>query len=212
MPINSTADRSDIVYLKRRPKMGESPRATALSGSSFNLDLSNNAVVSTNSSLRLNSPTEAETLVPAKPELSGRVVLDLVENPVIRLNARQSAIGSLEILNANSFAWDTGTFSGVETVSEHSSVMPVFANRKLIEFYKGEIIVGLRHFHALKRVIVSTNSGIMEIKLYDGSSLIVDSNNGANVVYISRIKNILEVRVEKLIGSVMETFSVTKSL
>ncbi len=212
MPINSTADRSDIIYLKRRPKMGETPKVNPVAEQTFTLDLSNKSEPSTNSSLRLNSPTEVGKTRPAKPELNGRVVLDLAENPVIRLNQRQSAIGSLEISNADSFAWDNGILSGVETATEHSSVMPIFANRKLIEFYQNKIILGLRHFQAIKRVIISTNSGIMEIKLYDGSSVIVDSNNGANVIYISRIKNVLEIRVEKLIGSVMETFSVTKSL
>jgi len=198
MPINTTVSRANIVYLKRRPKLSDTPVIPTTTASNSLVLTAPNAVL---------APEK-----PSKPTVSGKIALSFTEKPVVRLNKRQSAMGSLVITNAASFAWDTGLKSGEETPTQPNANIPAFGNRKVVEFYKNEVVLSLRYFAQLKRLIVAANSGIMEIKLYDGSTIVVDSDNGKNVIYISRINNILEIRLEKLTGTVAETFSVKSSL
>lgn len=196
MVANLTASRSDLIYLKRRPKMGEIPRETPAARASFVLD----------------SPIVVAPLAPSKPVVLGRVILSLDSNPVVRLNKRQSAIGSLLISGAESFAWDTGTDAGMENLSGRNSPIPMFSNRKLVEFYQGEVAINLRHFREFKRIIVAATSGVMEMKLYDGSTVVADSNGGKTVIYIARVKDMIEIRVESLSQTLEETFSIHSNI
>lgn len=197
MVVNLSIPRGDIVYLKRRLKPGEQRPVSA----------------SVTSSLSLSAPSTPEaSKAPTKPPVAGKVVLTLDDNPVVRTNARQAGIGSLIIHNVSQFAWAADGKSGYESVHDIDPNIPVYGNRKLVQFYKGNVILGLRHITHLKRLILEAEDGIIEVELLDGSRITTDSNHGENVVYLSRVKNIIELRIEKKTGSLTDTYSVTRSL
>lgn len=186
MPLNTTSPRKDIIFIKRRLRLGEQPVSSPVSTQRV--------------SLRLNGSQKKEPVIIQRPQVTGKVVLSL-DNPVVRLNVRQSAIGSLVITGAHEFAWDTGSVSGVETLTNPDMNIPRYGNRKLIEFYKNDCILGLRNFKNLKRVAIWGSTGKLIVKLLDNSEIFVDSDNGNNVLYLSRIGNQLELRFEEVINN-----------
>lgn len=186
MAANLTAPRPDLVFLRRRLKPGET--ATV-------------APTTRTTSLRLGAPearTEPVRPVLDIPVLSGRVELT-EEAPVVRLNRRQSAIGSLTVDGAAGFGFTAAGVSGVQHVhSSPNADVPVYGNRPLIGFDKNQLVVGLRHFQALKRVIVWADSGRLTVRMFDGMEVIVESQDGVNGVYIHRVGGVLELRLESV--------------
>lgn len=186
MPLSTISPRKDIIFIKRRLRVGEQPVSSTASTQRV--------------SLRLTGSQTREPIVVKRPQVNGKVTLSL-DNPVVRLNVRQSAIGSLVISGAQEFAWDTGSVSGVETLTNSDMNIPRYGNRKLIEFYKNDCILGLRNFKNLKRVAIWASTGKLIVKLLDNSEILVDSDNGNNVLYLSRIGNQLELRFEEVINN-----------
>jgi len=198
MTLNLTTPRPDIVYLRRRLKRGESLPKTSTSSEA------------TSTSLFL-APPESENsfVLPEKPALESTTVLTN-ENPVVRLDARQSAIGSIQFDNADHFGWESGKLSGMVYADDsNTNNMPSFSNRKLAEFYKGKLVLGLRHAKELRRIIVGASSGVMKMTMPNGNTVVTDTEDGYKVLHISRIGNILEIRMEILEeGGIPGTFSI----
>lgn len=230
MTVDLRSPRPDLVFMRRRLKAGETLPTASVAAS---------APVS--HSLRLSAPDAPVKPAYKVPGVNGRIVLD-EDNPVVRLNVRQSALGSLIGENVRVFGWETpDRVAGIEFApadeidqaevapmgamfndwTEHDrqirginpatavkNTVPSYGNRKLVDYYKGEFVYGLRYFKKLRRVAVGTRSGVITLKLLDGSSIVIDSDEGQNVVYISPIGNQLELRWERLTGTIGSTFSI----
>jgi hypothetical protein len=119
---------------------------------------------------------------------------------VVRLNARQSAIGALRAMGVTRFLWETTDrrWGDQEIWQPNSPSMPVFANRPLIQFVEGEMILGLRHHAVLRRLILAGPSGRVDIALPGGVHLGANTREGRDVVYLSVIDSVIEIRVESL--------------
>ena len=239
MPLNKSATRPDIGYLRRRPKVGENPavapssvaepRTGGLSlsrpdsqpesrtaapvaspSSSMGSGLSlkrpdretstpasgNNASGGTN----LAMGAKAQRVLPTVPYFQKNVELTLDE-PVVRFDYRQSAIGSLTIDGAQAFAWETTDKSGGLEVNGGVSTdikPPKYGNRQLVEFVDDTVVLGLRHFRQIRRLVVASQENNLTVNLYGGSKVVIDSDGGNNVLLISRIDNELECRIEKI--------------
>lgn len=190
--MTATKTRMDVPYLRRRLKKGELPPGgtAATASTSLKLGGSSNTVAS--------SPSQPVSRIPDLPSVEGKVILSL-EEPAVRLSRAQSAIGSVVINGAEAFAWEgLDGFGGLVLVDGTESTAPMFANRKLVEFHKGNLVLGLRHFKNLRRLIVGTRHGLLRANIYDGSEIIADGGLGANALLISRVGNQLEFRLEKI--------------
>lgn len=178
--------RPDIVYLRRRLKLGETPPVAEVAANFLSISGSDDIM-------------PVDLTLPDKPQAAGRTVLT-ASSPVVRLNPRQSAIGSLRAAGVTTFAWETqDRRSGLQGPSGTTSPdMPVFANRRLVERFEGETVVGLRHFAVLRRLILGADSGEVTLTLHGGATIAADTRGGRDVLYLSVIGQILEVRLETL--------------
>lgn len=202
MPV--TATRTDVPYLRRRLKKGEpNPQAqTNTSNGSTSLKLGGGNSLSLGSSGNTGPipavPQAPKPRIPELPKVDGKVVLSF-EEPSVLLSKSQSAIGSLIISGAEAFAWEGNDgFGSLVLATGGDSPAPVFSGRKLVEFHKDELVVGLRHFRNLRRLIVGTRHGMLRSRLYDESEIIADGGQGSNALLISRVGNQLEFRLEKI--------------
>ena len=197
--MTATATRMDVPYLRRRLKKGETPAGTqTASTGSTSLKLGGNKDSNGSTGSIPLTPSQAVLRIPALPQVDGKVVLSL-EEPSVLLSKAQSAIGSLVISGAEAFAWEgTDGFGGLVLDDGTESKAPMHSNRRLVEFHKGDLVVGLRHFRNLRRLIVGTRSGMLRARLYDESEIIADGALGANALLISRTGNQLEFRLEKI--------------
>lgn len=193
MPLNMVSPRSDIVFMQRRLRKGEVQVAP----------------VSTKTgrmSLRLGSPDVEVVKVDHVHRLVKDVVLT-VDAPVVRLNRRQSAVGSLVVEGAQMFAWDAEGRTGCETLTAPDDSIPKFGNRKLFEFHKNLFIFNLKYFKSLRRVVVWSNDGVVKLHVNDGFVVTLDSSQGKNVFYISCVGDEVEVRLETVVNDdVVSTF------
>ncbi|RFA16767.1 hypothetical protein B7R21_01225 [Subtercola boreus] len=139
------------------------------------------------------------------------------EHPVLRLDARRSAIGSLIVSGVHAIAWEstdlvtgalTLTSGGVDTAGT-----PVMTpgNRALVGFDDGDAIVALRHLRSLRRALfIGNGSEPIGVQLFDGSHVSVavtftaSSEPGAggasgdrmSVLTLLRIGALIELRAE----------------
>lgn len=190
--VNSSV-RLDVPYMRKRVKRGSIQAAQSSSAS-------NSLSLGSSSSLSLSGSDGSGSVAPEKqislvPVLDGKTILS-PEHPVVRLNPLQSAIGSLIISNAEAFAWEGLDGYGSLVLNGDPSPAPVFNGRKLVEFHKGDIVLGLRHFKQFRRLIAGTRHGSMKVSLYDGSEIAASGDNGDNALLFYRIGNEIEVRLE----------------
>lgn len=169
----------------------------------------------TRSSLSLRPKMDADLPKHSVPYFHDNTELSL-DNPVVRLDFRQSGIGSLVIYGVQAFAWETKDMQGGLQVSlaENSSDIdpPSFGNRPLAQFVGDEVVVGLRHAHKLRRMVLASQVSDLKLTMYDGSEIYMPSDGGNNVMLISRIGHELEVRMEKVDSlEIWEVFSIKLS-
>lgn len=170
---------------------------------------------STRSSLSLRPQMDADLPKHSVPYFRNNTELSL-ESPVVRLDFRQSGIGSLVIKGAQAFAWETTDMQGglQVCVAANSSAVapPSFGNRKLAEFVGDDVIIGLRHAANLRRIVVASQVNDLKLTMYDGSVIYMPSDGGKNVMLISRVGHELEVRLEKVDSiDICEVFSIKVS-
>ena len=221
MALDRTSVRTDIGYLSRRRKAVGQPeplrpnsQSTALSlhpeasragsggltlGASPAPTPSTNATVASKPGPRP-TPDASERLFPA-PDFGS--VRELGEaNPVVRLNARQSAIGSLLVAGVRSVAWeDQQLTSGAHHADGHKAGTPVVTpgNRPLAGVQDGAAIVSLRHVRHLRRVLFVAGETPLTVGVFDGAAAAVAARNDAglrSVLYVARVGAVLELRAE----------------
>lgn len=206
MPANLTGPRPDIVFLRRRLKVGESAPVEPTHTSSSLLSLNRNNEPA--------SPFKEETLKSAAiPNAVGLTFLK-AENDAYRLNRRQSAIGSLIIGNAMVAGWQLLDGSsgylygeGVAATESPESNTKDFNKRPLIEFHKGLLIVGLRNIKHLKRlIIVPRTEETLQAETLGGSGVVMEYEP-FTALHISLIDSVLEFRKEDFRGTITETFN-----
>ena len=180
MTADLTRPRPDLTYLRRRIKPGHEPAPVT------------SAVAAAPSRNLLSlTPDAPKPVLPAKPGVTGRAELT-TSSPVVRLNRRQSAIGSLTIDGTTLVAWETtDRATGVLTGPGSEPAMPVFANRPVVEFHEGQLVVGLRHIHRLRRVVAAVTDQVV-VTIHDGAT--ITCTGGA--LLLSVIDGCLELRRE----------------
>jgi hypothetical protein len=123
-------------------------------------------------------------------------------NPVVRLDARQSAIGSLLVVGARSVTWeDTHRTTGARHTEGHMAGTPVITpgNRPLADMQDSSGIISLRHVRLLRRALFIAGETPLTIGVFDGAAAAVAPRNDdglRTVLYVSRIGAVLELRAE----------------
>lgn len=153
------------------------------------------------SSLSLRPPMDAELPKHSVPYFHNNTELSLGK-PAVRLDFRQSAIGSMTVMGPQAFAWEMqNRLGGISTFNSQGNSPvepPLFGGRRVIEFHKGNVIIGLRHASQIRRVVLASQSTDLRVKLYDGSEIFMPSEQGKNVLLLSRIGHELELRMEAI--------------
>jgi len=146
------------------------------------------------------APATSDRLFPA-PDFGS--VRELGEaNPVVRLNARQSAIGSLLVTGVRSVAWeDQQLTAGAHHVEGHKAGTAVLTpgNRPLAGVQDGAGIVSLRHMRLLRRALFVAAETPLTVGVFDGAAAAVAARNHAglrSVLYVVRVGALLELRAE----------------
>jgi hypothetical protein len=215
MTANLKNPRPDIVYLRRRLKPGEKPKAQPAAQST--------------SSLLLEAPEAVvEDVLPAVPALTKDTVLSGSER-VVRMNKRQSAIGTLAFTNVAYAAWEltdgtTGFLYASKEIAANTpavnfatgnvqpplpEVLPrSFKNRPVVEFHKSILVVGLRYLKHIKRIVIVPLEGQnIQAGTVGGSTVTLPhSENG--VLYMSVVDSAVELRAEKYRGNIHESFRI----
>lgn len=215
MTANLKNPRPDIVYLRRRLKPGEQPKVKPAAQST--------------SSLLLEAPEAVvEDVLPAVPALTKDTVLSGSER-VVRMNKRQSAIGTLAFTNVAYAAWEltdgtTGFLYASKEIEANTpavnfatgnvqpplpEVLPrSFKNRPVVEFHKSILVVGLRYLKHIKRIVIAPLDGQnIQAGTVGGSTVTLPhSENG--VLYMSVVDSAVELRAEKYRGNVHESFRI----
>ncbi|MCS5722204.1 hypothetical protein N1028_14755 [Herbiconiux sp. CPCC 203407] len=125
------------------------------------------------------------------------------DDPVLRLDTRQSAIGSLIVSGATAAAWEsTDLVTGSLTLDGAAQGTPVVTpgNRPLVGFDEGDAIVALRHVRSLRRALFVGSGAPLGVQLFDDESFTVHPGDPAHPVVLSllRIDGVLELRAEPL--------------
>lgn len=124
------------------------------------------------------------------------------ETPLVRLDPRQSAIGSLIVGGATAIVWETVELvTGVATADGvDGTPVTTPGNRPLLGFDGGDAILALRHVHLIRRALfVGTPGRPLTVQLFDGESFAAaDDAGAAPVVSLLRIGSRLELRLEPL--------------
>jgi hypothetical protein len=122
--------------------------------------------------------------------------------PVLRLNARQSAVGSLIVSGADVAVWeDESRVTGSATATGDTAGSPVRTrgNRPLVGFDAADAIVSLRHVRELRRAIfIARGPQHLGVQLFTGSTVTVAPGDDSRmfILCLARIGNVLELRAE----------------
>ena len=224
MALNRTALRTDLPYLSRRLKAAVQPEPTRPPSASTAPPPNPGASQTVSGGLTLgtsqaparstpstkapaastpgprHAPAASDRLFPA-PEFGS--VRELGEaNPVVRLNARQSAIGSLLVAGARSVAWeDQKLTTGAHHEEGHKAGTAVLTpgNRSLAGVQDGAGIVSLRHVGLIRRLLFVAGETPLTVGVFDGAAATVAARNDAglrSVLYVVRVGAVLEIRAE----------------
>ncbi|MCX6498685.1 MAG: hypothetical protein NTU93_07765 [Arthrobacter sp.] len=229
MALDRSALRTDIGYLSRRRKPAAQPEpavpssrsAAPASGAAASGGLTLGAPPAVSGGLTLGvrparAPSTSAAAVSTRgprpaPAVSDRLfpapdfgsLRELGEaNPVVRLNPRQSAIGSLLVAGARSVAWeDNRLTTGAQHAEGLQAGTPVSTagNRPLAGLQDGAGIVSLRHVRLLRRVLFVAGETPLTIGVFDGAAAAVAARNHAglrSVLYVVRVGAVLELRAE----------------
>lgn len=208
MPANLTNPRPDIVYLRRRLKVGENaPAVEAPKSSTLTLNGSKDASSASSIFQQKSLPSSAV------PNASGLTFLKEV-NDACRLNRRQSAIGSLIIGNAMVAGWEMQDGSsgylynkGIAFTESPETDPAKFNKQPLVQFHKDLLVIGLRNVRNLKRLIVVPKTGeTLQAETIGGTGVVMEFEP-FTALYISVIDSVLEFRKENFRETLTETFN-----
>lgn len=123
---------------------------------------------------------------------------------VVRLNARQSAIGSLFVTGARGTAWeDSAHVTGAQSVHREQigTVVPTSGGRPLVGYVNRDVVVALRHVRQLRRALFIAGEGPLTVQTFDGAAAAVPGSLGEGrrtVLTLTRIGSSLELRAESV--------------
>lgn len=121
---------------------------------------------------------------------------------MLRLNARESAVGSLIVSGATTAVWeDADRVTGSVTVTGESAGTPVMTsgNRPLVGFDEADAVVSLRHVREIGRALfIPRGAHPLGVQIFDGSTVITAPGDDSRmfVLYLLRIDNLVELRAE----------------
>jgi hypothetical protein len=124
------------------------------------------------------------------------------EIPVARLNARQSAVGTLLVAGAKAAVWEgTSSVTGAANIRGElaGSQIKTAGNRPLVGFHNGWAVITLRHLRQLRRALFIGGDTAMAVTGLTGSGIAIDPRSSAGlrgVLYLHRIDDVLELRAE----------------
>lgn len=124
------------------------------------------------------------------------------EHPVVRLDPRQSAIGTLSVSGVEAIAWEDVQFvTGAANRQGSSLGVSVITpgNRPLVAFHAQRAVVALRHLRQLRRAIFISGQVPLTVRIFDGKTIAVIPSTGQGdkaVLYLARIGTLLELRVD----------------
>jgi hypothetical protein len=208
MTANLTNPRPDIVFLRRRLKVGENVPAVEVRKSS-GITLNGSPDSSPNSVSVQEKSLPGATV----PNATGLTFLKEA-NDACRMNKRQSAIGSLIVGNAMVAGWEMQDGSsgylynkGITATESPETEPAKFNKQALVEFHKELLVVGLKNVRNLKRLIVVPKTGeTLQAETIGGTGVVMEFEP-FTALYISVIDSVLEFRKEDFRGTLTETFN-----
>jgi hypothetical protein len=132
-----------------------------------------------------------------RPELSAR-------DAVVRLNPRQSAIGSLFVTGTRGTAWeDPSRITGAQSVHREQigTVVQTPGGRPLVGYVNRDAVVVLRHMRQLRRALFIAGAGPLTVQTFDGAAAAIAGSLGEGrrtVLTLQRIGSVLELRAESV--------------
>ncbi|MET3919357.1 hypothetical protein [Arthrobacter sp. UYEF20] len=139
-------------------------------------------------------------LFPA-PGIGATRLLD-AQTPMIRLDARQSAIGSLLVTGATSAAWESSDrVTGAMTLDGAVSGTSIkcSGNRPLVGYVDGTAVVALRHIRELRRALfIGPLSAPLTAEIFDGGTVTLPAGGGElrYILSLTAIGGVIELRAE----------------
>ncbi|WP_248763932.1 FAD-dependent oxidoreductase [Pseudarthrobacter sp. SSS035] len=124
------------------------------------------------------------------------------QTPMIRLDPRQSAIGSLLVTGATSAAWESSErVTGAMTVDGAVSGTSVrcSGNRPLVGYVDGTAVVALRHIRELRRALfVAPYAAPLTVEIFDGGTVTLPAAEGEPryILSLAAIDGVIELRAE----------------
>jgi hypothetical protein len=208
-PEQSPAPRTSSAGLSLSPSAPAAPTSTSSStslSSSSSLSLSPStpasAAAPATSASRPAAPTAPAGSLPFEaPTIDELRELD-EDEPVLRLNARESAIGSLIVSGATFAAWeDPERVTGSVTAAGGTAGSPVTTsgNRPLIGLDESDALVALRHVGQLRRALfIGRGPEILGVQIFDGATVTIAAGDTSRmfVLYMLRVGNLIELRAE----------------
>ena len=125
-----------------------------------------------------------------------------VGQPVLRLNARESAVGSLIVSGVDVAVWeDSDRVTGSATAAGDTAGTPVVTrgNRPLVGFDESDAIVSLRHVRRLRRALfIARGPHTLGVQIFDGSTVTVARGDASRTFVLSllTVNNLIELRAE----------------
>ncbi|PRY67147.1 hypothetical protein B0I08_10740 [Glaciihabitans tibetensis] len=121
---------------------------------------------------------------------------------MLRLNARESAVGSLIVSGADVAVWEsTERVTGSATASGGTAGSPVTTpgHRPLVGFDDADALVSLRHVRLLRRALfIARGDQAFGAQIFDGATVTIFPGDESRmfVLYLLRIGNLIELRAE----------------
>lgn len=156
-------------------------------------------------------PSAAGPAVPRSPESRlypapafGELRQLTASDAVVRLNPRQSGIGSLIVTGTRGVAWEgQDRTTGAQSVhhEEIGTPIPTAGNRPLVGYHGRDALIVLRHVRLLRRALFIAAGPPMTVQTFDGSGVAVQGTLAAGqrtVLTVARIGSMLEVRAESV--------------
>lgn len=193
---------AQVPFMTRRVRDAEpAVDPPAVQSPAAGLDLSSRRPVAERSRTPQSATVEAR-LYPA-PAFGGLRQLS-ASTAVVRLNPRQSGIGSLFVTGARGTAWEGEDLTtGAQSVHREQIGTPIATagNRPLVSFVNRDAVVVLRHVRRLRRALFIGAGGTMTAQTFDGSAIAVQGTLGPGqrtVLTATRIGALLELRAESV--------------
>ena len=220
MALNSSPLRADIGYLRRRVKPAApaataapaaaerepEPRRAASAGLSLSPQTTGTATTATATKGTATTGTAPTAVSPDSLPFPAPTIDDVRElggtEPVLRLNARESAVGSLIVSGADVAVWeDADRVTGLARASGDTAGTPVTTsgNRPLVGFDEDDALVSLRHVQELRRALfVARGPHTLGVQIFDGATVTTARGDDSRmfVLHLLRIGNLLELRAE----------------